>query len=144
MTSYAAPQRDMRFVLHEVLGVDQLTALPGCAEATPDLIDAVIGEGAKLCENVLFPLNRSGDAAGCVYENGVVRTPGGFKAAYDQFVESGWTGIAAAPEFGGQGLPKAVKFVVDEMVCSANLAFGTYPGLSSGAYNSFSGLAAQT
>ena len=132
MTVYRAPQRDMRFVLHELLGVEQLAALPGFEETSPELVDQVIEEGAKLCEDVLFEVNRAGDA-GCVYENGVVRTPDGFKDAYDAFVAGGWTGIAADPEFGGQGLPKTVKCVVDEMVCSANLAFSTYPGLSGGA-----------
>ena len=87
MTTYHAPQRDMRFVLHELLEVEQLSRLPGYEEATADVIDAVIEEGAKFCENVLFPINRTGDEQGCVYENGVVRTPEGFKEAYDRFVE---------------------------------------------------------
>jgi alkylation response protein AidB-like acyl-CoA dehydrogenase len=134
MTTYHAPQRDMRFVLHELLEVEKLAELPGYAEATADVIDAVIEEGAKFCENVLFPINRRGDEEGCVYENGVVRTPTGFKEAYDRFVEGGWTSLAADPAHGGQGLPKAIKLVVDEMVCSANLAFSNYPGLSASAY----------
>ena len=86
MTVYRAPQRDMRFVLHELLEVEQLSRLPGYEEASADVIDAVIEEGAKFCENVLFPINRTGDEQGCVYENGVVRTPEGFKDAYDRFV----------------------------------------------------------
>jgi alkylation response protein AidB-like acyl-CoA dehydrogenase len=134
MTTYRAPQRDMRFVLHELLEVERLSRLPGYEDATADVIDAVIEEGAKLCENVLFPINRAGDEEGCVYENGVVRTPPGLKAAYDRFVEGGWTALGADPAHGGQGLPKAIKLVVDEMVCSANLAFSTYPGLSASAY----------
>ncbi|HEX6111452.1 MAG TPA: acyl-CoA dehydrogenase C-terminal domain-containing protein [Geminicoccaceae bacterium] len=134
MTTYRAPRRDMRFVLHEPLEVEQLSRLPGYEDATADVIDAVIEEGAKFCENVLFPINRAGDEQGCVYENGVVRTPPGFKQAYDRFVEGGWTGLAADPAHGGQGLPKAIKLVVDEMVCSANLAFSNYPGLSASAY----------
>ena len=138
MTTYRAPQRDMRFVLHELLEVEKLAALPGYEDATAELIDQVIEEGAKLCENVLFPINRAGDEAGCVYENGVVRTPAGFKDAYDAFVAGGWTGLAADPDYGGQGLPKTIKFVIDEMVCSANLAFSTYPGLSGGAYHAIS------
>jgi alkylation response protein AidB-like acyl-CoA dehydrogenase len=135
MTVYRAPLRDMRFVLHELLGAEKLAELPGYGDATPDVLDAVLEEGAKLCESVLFPLNRAGDEEGCLLENGVVRTPKGFKDAYDVFVEGGWTGLAADPAHGGQGLPKALKFVVDEMVCSANLSFGIYPGLSGGACN---------
>ena len=138
MTVYRAPQRDMRFVLHELLGIETLAGLKGYEEVSAGLVDQVIEEGAKLCENVLFPINRAGDAAGCVYENGVVRTPDGFKDAYDAFVAGGWTGLAADPEYGGQGLPKTVKCVIDEMVCSANLAFSTYPGLSGGAYHAIS------
>ena len=115
MTTYRAPQRDMRFVLHELLQVERLAELPGYEDASADLIDAVVEEGAKFCENVLFPLNRAGDEEGCVYENGVVRTPAGFKPAYDRFVAGGWMGLAADPAHGGQGLPKAVKLVVDEM-----------------------------
>ena len=133
MTTYSAPLRDMRFVLHELLEVRRLADLPGYEEATPDLIDAVLEEGAKLAENVLFPLNRSGDEEGCVLENGVVRTPEGFKEAYDKFAEGGWTGLAADPKFGGQGLPAVLEVAVDEMVCAANLSFGIYPGLSRGA-----------
>lgn len=135
MTTYTAPQRDMQFVLHEFLEVEQLTELPGYEEATTDVIDAIIEESAKVAEEVLFPLNKSGDQQGCVFENGVVRTPDGFKDAYDQFVQAGWAGLAADPSYGGQGLPKAVRLLVDEMVCSANLSFGMYPGLTAGAYN---------
>ena len=135
MTVYAAPQRDMRFVLHELLEVDRLTELPGCEEATSDVIDAIIEESAKVAETVLFPLNQSGDQEGCHFENGVVRTPKGFKEAYDQFVEAGWSALSADPAYGGQGLPKAVRLLVDEMVCSANLSFGMYPGLTMGFYN---------
>ena len=134
MTTYRAPQRDMRFVLHELLEVEKLSQLPGYEEATADVIDAVVEEGARFCEDMLFPINRTGDEQGCVYENGVVRTPAGFKKAYDRFVEGGWMGLAADPAHGGQGLPKAIKLVMDEMVCSANLAFSNYPGLSASAY----------
>jgi alkylation response protein AidB-like acyl-CoA dehydrogenase len=135
MTVYAAPVRDMRFVLHEVLGIERLTELPGYEEASPDLVDAVLDEGAKIAEQVLFSLNHSGDEEGCTLENGVVRTPAGFKEAYDRFREGGWIGLAADPQYGGQGLPKALRVVVDEMCSSANISFGTYPGLSTGAMN---------
>ena len=133
MQTYRAPLRDMRFVLNELLDVGTLATLPGYEEATPDLIDAVIEEGAKLCENTLLPLNRPADEEGCHYENGVVRTPQGYKEAYRRFVEAGWSGVTVAPEYGGQGLPELVSVVFDEMVCSTNLAFGVYPLLSKGA-----------
>ncbi|MGI9506653.1 MAG: acyl-CoA dehydrogenase N-terminal domain-containing protein, partial [Geminicoccaceae bacterium] len=135
MTVYTAPQRDMRFVLHEFLNVEQLAELPGYEDATADTIDAIIEESAKLAKGLLFPLNQSGDQEGCVFENGVVRTPEGFKEAYDQFTEARWSALSADPAYGGQGLPKAVRLLVDEMVCSANLSFGMYPGLTMGAYN---------
>ena len=135
MQTYRAPRRDMRFVLHELLDVGQLAALPGYEDATPDVIDAVLDEGARLCENVLLPLNRPGDEEGCTYENGVVRTPKGFKEAYRTFAEGGWTSLACDPAYGGQGLPKALNVAFVEMVCSTNLSFGTYPALSAGAYN---------
>jgi alkylation response protein AidB-like acyl-CoA dehydrogenase len=135
MPSYRAPLDDIRFVLHDVHGVAQLADLPGFADATPDLIDTVLTEGAALCEQVLFPLNQSGDAEGCTYEDGTVRTPRGFIDAYRQYAEGGWTGISADPAFGGQGLPEAVRFVFEELQCSANLSFSMYPGLSHGAYS---------
>ncbi|MEM7483486.1 MAG: acyl-CoA dehydrogenase C-terminal domain-containing protein [Acidobacteriota bacterium] len=135
MTVYTAPERDMKFVLHELLEVEKLAALPGYEEATADTIDAIIEEAGKVAEEVLFPLNQPGDREGCVFENGVVRTPEGFKDAYDQFTEAGWSALSADPAYGGQGLPKAVRLLVDEMVCSANLSFGMYPGLTMGAYN---------
>ncbi len=134
MATYAAPLRDIRFVLHEVLDSAALATLPGYEQATPDLIDAVIDEAAKLSEQVLFPLNLSGDAEGCAYENGVVRTPKGFKDAYRQLIDGGWTSLACDPAYGGQGMPMLVSTVFEEMVSSANLAFGMYPGLSHGAY----------
>ena len=133
MQTYSAPLRDMRFVLHELLDSSQLASLPGYEDATPDVIDAVLEEGAKFCENRLLPLNRVGDEEGCSFENGVVRTPSGFKEAYDEFVASGWHSIANNPEYGGQGLPETLSFVFEEMVCSTNLAFGVYPLLSRGA-----------
>ncbi|MCW5746310.1 MAG: acyl-CoA dehydrogenase N-terminal domain-containing protein, partial [Alphaproteobacteria bacterium] len=105
MATYKAPLKDMRFVLREVVDFREISALPPFGEVTPDLVDAILEEAAKLCENVLFPLNRSGDEEGCTYENGVVRTPKGFKEAYRQFVDGGWTNITTDPKFGGQGLP---------------------------------------
>ncbi|GAA0594770.1 acyl-CoA dehydrogenase C-terminal domain-containing protein [Caenispirillum bisanense] len=134
MAVYKAPLRDMRFVFYDLLGSQKVAELPGYQEATPDLVDAVLEEAGKVCENVLFPLNRSGDEEGCHFDNGVVRTPAGFKEAYDTFRDGGWTGMACDPAYGGQGLPNVVNMLVEEMICSANMSFGMYPGLSHGAY----------
>jgi alkylation response protein AidB-like acyl-CoA dehydrogenase len=136
MTVYTAPLDEMRFVLYDVLGADKLlTELPGHEDHGADLINTVLAEAAKFCEEQLLPLNRTGDEEGCSFENGVVRTPKGFKQAYETFAGAGWTGLACRPEDGGQDLPKVVNLMVEEMVCSTNLSFGTYPGLSLGAYN---------
>ncbi len=138
MPSYQAPLRDMRFCLYDLFDGEDLTSLPGYEDFSRDLIDPVLDEAAKLCEEVLHPINRSGDEEGCTFENGVVRTPKGFKEAYDLFRDGGWTSIACDPAYGGQGLPAVVNTLVEEMICSANLSFGMYPGLSHGAYVSLS------
>ena len=134
MPSYKAPIDDIRFVLEDVLGVERVSMLPGYEDATPDLLTQVLEELAKFAENELQPLNRSGDEEGCTFENGVVRTPKGFKAAYDRYREAGWTAVSADPDYGGQGLPQVVNFVMSEILSSANMSFGMYPGLSHGAY----------
>ncbi len=134
MATYKAPLRDMQFVMYDLLQVDRIPDMRGWESAAPDLVTAVLAEAGKLCEEVLFPLNRSGDEEGCVYENGVVRTPKGFKEAYKAFTEGGWTSIAAQEKYGGQELPHFVSTAVEEMICSANMSFGMYPGLSAGAY----------
>lgn len=134
MPVYTAPMENIKFVLHEVLGAEQLSEIPGYEDATSDLTEQILEEGAKLCQEVLFPINMSGDEEGCVLENGVVRTPKGFKEAYDMFAEGGWCGVSADPEYGGMGLPMLVNTVMQEMICSANFSFGMYPGLSQGAY----------
>ena len=134
MTAYTAPIRDMRFVMEAIGELDDLRSLPGYDEVTAELVDAVLAEAARLCESVLHPINRVGDTEGCRYENGVVRTPAGFKEAYQQFAQGGWCGLAADPAFGGQGLPEIVDALVTEMLCASNLSFSMYPGLSHGAY----------
>ena len=112
MAKYEAPLRDMQFVLHEVLGVEAgFSVLPGQDETSAELINAVLEQAAKLCEEVLQPLNRTGDEHGCVYENGVVRTPPGFKEAYQAFTEGGWASLACETEYGGQGLPKTINLL---------------------------------
>jgi alkylation response protein AidB-like acyl-CoA dehydrogenase len=138
MPSYAAPLRDMRFVINELADPARWRSLPGCEDFSSDAVDAIIEEAAKFCGEVLFPLNRSGDEEGCTIENGVVRTPDGFKDAYKQFVEGGWPALGCDPAYGGQGLPKTVGILFEEMMCSANMSFGMYPGLSHGAYSALS------
>ena len=133
MPEYHAPIDDIQFILTQVLDVDQLAKLPGYEEATPDVIAAVIEEGGKFCEQVLAPLNQTGDAQGCTYADGRVSTPDGFRQAYRQYCEAGWPAMTAAPEHGGQGLPHLTRFVLDEMLCSSNLSFSMYPELSHGA-----------
>ena len=134
MPIYRAPLRDMQFVLHELYDSRDIAALPGCAEFTPELLDSVLEEAGSFAEDILFPTNQPGDLAGCCLENGVVRTPQGVREAYNAFRDGGWTAMAGAPEFGGQGMPVAASMLVEEMLNSANLAFGLYPGLSHGAY----------
>ena len=134
MTSYSAPLRDMRFVYNELFESSDITALPGYEDATPDLVDAVLEEAAKICQNELFPLNRTGDEEGCQWDNGKVTTPTGFREAYGKYVEGGWNGLACSPEHGGQGMPGALNILIEEMMCSSNMAFGTYAGLTRGAY----------
>jgi alkylation response protein AidB-like acyl-CoA dehydrogenase len=133
MQVYNAPLRDMRFVLHELHDSAGLVETIGQPEVTAELIDSILEEAAKFATEVLLPINASGDEEGCKLENGVVRTPKGFKAAYDQFRESGWGALASDPEYGGQGLPAMLGKMVEEMQCSANLSFGLYPGLTHGA-----------
>ena len=134
MPSYSPPIENIKFILHDVLNAEQLTALKGYEEVSADLMDQIIEEGGKICEEVLFPLNQSGDQEGCHYENGVVRTPKGFKEAYDTFAEGGWCGLSSDPEYGGMGMPVLLNTVMQEMICSSNMSFGMYPGLSQGCY----------
>jgi alkylation response protein AidB-like acyl-CoA dehydrogenase len=123
----------MRFTLHELHGTESLRGIARFAEFTPELYDSVLREAARFCAEVLLPLNASGDAEGCRLENGVVRTPAGFRAAYAQFCEAGWAGLAADPKWGGQGLPEALNKLVEEMLCAANISFSLYVGLTQAA-----------
>jgi alkylation response protein AidB-like acyl-CoA dehydrogenase len=133
MQTYTAPLRDMRFVMHEINDSAALAKLPGLEEVTPELLDTILEEAAKFIGSVLKPLNVSGDAEGCHYADGVVRTPQGFKEAYRAFIEGGWGALASDPKYGGQGLPESVSKLVEEMICACSLSFGLYPGLSHGA-----------
>jgi butyryl-CoA dehydrogenase len=136
MVTYKAPLDDIRFVLHELLDYEAMIAvLPGYEEATRDAVDAVLDEAARFCETELLPLNGPGDAEGCTFENGAVRTPRGFKDAYRAFIKAGWTGLACDPKYGGQGLPNVLQLALEEIICSTNLSFGIYPGLSHAGYH---------
>ncbi|MEJ2460989.1 MAG: acyl-CoA dehydrogenase C-terminal domain-containing protein [Candidatus Thiodiazotropha sp.] len=135
MAEYQPPLRDYQFIYNELLDPKRIQALPGCEEFDSELVHSVLEEAGRLCSEVLFPLNRTGDEEGCQFKDGEVLTPAGFKQAYTQFAEDGWSGIACDPEHGGQGLPNAVTLLVEEMTCAANLSFALYPGLSHGAYN---------
>jgi alkylation response protein AidB-like acyl-CoA dehydrogenase len=137
MGQYVAPLRDMRFVLHELLNVqEELKQLPRHAEVDADIINQVLEEGGKFASEVVFPLNHSGDREGCRLdkETHTVQTPAGFKEAYKQYVDAGWPSLSCDPEFGGQGLPLVLNNSFYEMLNSANQAWTMYPGLSHGAY----------
>lgn len=134
MNHYKAPLEDMYFVLYEILKAGNIANIEQFEDATEDMQRAVLEEAAKLAENVLQPINASGDREGCQYdpETKAVTTPAGFKEAYQTYQQGGWSALASPVEHGGQGLPHFLKVVVDEMCCSTNLSFGMYPGLSHG------------
>ncbi|MDR1994844.1 acyl-CoA dehydrogenase [Azonexus sp.] len=136
MSEYTAPLNDIRFVMQELAGLKQVVSLPGCQEATPDLVDAILEEAAKFAGAVLSPLNRVGDTNGAKWKDKVVTTTPGFKEAYRQFVDNGWNGIGCDPEFGGQGLPRLLSAAVSEMWKAANHAFSLCPMLTQGAIES--------
>jgi alkylation response protein AidB-like acyl-CoA dehydrogenase len=131
--TYLAPLRDMQFVLTELAGLDQIATLPGCEEAVPDVVNAILAEAGKFASGVLAPLNRVGDREGAVWQDNSVSMPAGFCDAYRQFIENGWNGLDCNPEFGGQGLPRLVSAAVREMWKSANQAFSLCHLLTSGA-----------
>ncbi|MBK9987684.1 MAG: acyl-CoA dehydrogenase C-terminal domain-containing protein [Betaproteobacteria bacterium] len=136
MTQYKAPLRDMRFLMNEVLDYPaHYASLPNGKDADPEMVDAILDGAAQLCEDVLAPLNHSGDIEGCHFDNGAVTTPKGFKEAYRQFVEGGWQGLSFPTEFGGQGLPMSLNLLKSEMMGTANWSFAMYPGLSVGCMN---------
>ncbi|HSS07592.1 MAG TPA: acyl-CoA dehydrogenase family protein, partial [Rhodanobacteraceae bacterium] len=136
MARYSAPLADLRFALYDVLDVESLfQRLPGCEAATRDVIDAVLDEAAKFTEQVLAPLNQIGDQEGCHFDAAAasVKAPAGFKKAYEQYVENGWSGLTSPAAFGGQAMPQVLGCAVKEMLDSANLSWGNYPLLSHGA-----------
>ncbi|MBI1943204.1 MAG: acyl-CoA dehydrogenase [Betaproteobacteria bacterium] len=133
MSSYAAPLKDLRFVLNELAGLSEVAKLPGCEEATPDTVDAILEEASKFASEVLDPLNHSGDEEGSNWSGGEVTTPKGFKQAYRQYAEGGWAALPFGAEWGGQGLPKLVATAVEEMLTSSNMSFSLCPLLTQGA-----------
>ena len=133
MSEYLAPLKEMRFVMQELADLDQVVSLPGCEEASPDVVDAILEEAARFSGEVLSPLNRVGDRDGAKWKDTVVTTSPGFKEAYRQFVDNGWNGLGCDPEFGGQGLPKLLSTAVSEMWKAANHAFSLCPMLTQGA-----------
>lgn len=135
MPRYDAPVRDMQFIMHDVLSIQNYSNLPGFSEASPDIVDQILEEGGKFAKEVLFPLNKIGDEQGCIRNSDAsVKTPDGFPDAYRQLVENGWPLLSAPEEMGGQGLPHIINTAWNEMVSSANMAFGMYPGLTHGAF----------
>ncbi|WP_128292114.1 acyl-CoA dehydrogenase C-terminal domain-containing protein [Afifella aestuarii] len=134
MPTYSAPVRDTLFVLNDVLGIGRLSNLPGFADASGEVMEAVLEEGGKFCREVLAPLNQVGDREGCTrHDDGRVTTPSGFKDAYRLYADGGWVGLAADPDYGGQGLPFVIATAVGEFQASANMAWSMYPGLAQGA-----------
>ncbi|MGB3811262.1 MAG: acyl-CoA dehydrogenase C-terminal domain-containing protein [Parvibaculum sp.] len=133
MPSYKAPVEDFLFLFHELLEIEKRTDLPGFAELTPDMTSAILEGGAKFCEEVLQPLNQSGDEEGCHLENGVVRVPKGFKEAFKAYADGGWNKLGVAEELGGANLPSVITFAFSEMGSSSNQAFAMYPGLTGAA-----------
>jgi len=133
MPEYTAPVRDMRFVLHELLNVDEHYQQLGLEEVNAELIDAFLEEGSRFASNELAPINRSGDEEGCKFDNGVVTTPTGFKEAYQKYVEGGWPSLGGDVNYGGQGLPSTAGIAISEMIGTANWSWSMYPGLSDGA-----------
>jgi len=134
MTIYNVPLDDFRFLFHEFLDLEACRTLDSMAEATPDLIDAVLEEFARLAEDVLQPLNEVGDREGCQYNEGEVNMPSGFAEAWSTYREGGWLGLTCDPDYGGQGLPNFIGLALTEMINSANPSFSAYPALTHGAY----------
>jgi butyryl-CoA dehydrogenase len=143
MPIYKAPVRDMLFAYYELHDGESIGRLPGYEEMDRETLEAILEEAGRFVSERLLPINRSGDEAGCSWRDGRVSTPEGFKEAYNDFIEAGWNSIAFDPEYGGQGLPKSLHMLVDEMICACNLSFSLYPGLTNGAWTALESYADQ-
>ena len=135
MTTYTAPVDDMMFLYEKLRNDKSYNEIDKYKDVTPDLVKNILEEAAKINENIILPLAKSGDENPTVLENGIVRTPPGYKEAYQKYIEDGWTSLSCDPKYGGQGMPKTVSAFFDEMLSSASLSFKLYSELSIGAYN---------
>ena len=136
MIQFKAPLQDINFLINDVFDFQShYKDIPGGDEATPDMVDAILGEAARFSEEVLSPLYQVGDKEGCKFEDGKVTTPPGFKEAYQQYMEGGWQGMTSPVDYGGQGLPQSLGLIKSELIGTANWVWGMYPGLSQGAMN---------
>lgn len=135
MATFKAPIDDIKYLIDEFLDTSELMEVPAVSDMTADLTDAIFEEAAKVSEKLLFPLNRTGDEEGCLYQDGAVKTPNGFKEAYQEVVNAGWGNLICKAKYGGQGLPHYIANAVDEMIISSNMSFSMYIGLTIGAYN---------
>ncbi|RLA00665.1 MAG: acyl-CoA dehydrogenase, partial [Gammaproteobacteria bacterium] len=143
MAIYNPPLRDMDFIYYEINDGSKIQQLAGYEDIDRETMSAVLEEAGKFTKEVLLPISREGDEQGCQFNDGVVTTPDGFKEAYQGFIEAGWNSIALNPEYGGQGLPKSLHMLVDEMLCATNISFSLYPGLTNGAWNSIEAYASE-
>lgn len=135
MPQYSAPLQTVQFLLHDVIGMARLTALPQYAEVNRELADAILEAAGTFMAEEIFPLNVGSDTVGCKWDNGVVTAPPGFKEAYQKYTEMGWSGLSAPTQYGGQGLPTVLNTLVGEFLAASNLSFSLYPGLTQGAIN---------
>jgi alkylation response protein AidB-like acyl-CoA dehydrogenase len=134
--AYTAPLRDLTFILKDVLDIDRYSNVPGFADASFDLVQQILEEGARFAEGVIAPINHTGDAEGCIWNpDGTVKTPTGWKDAYKQMVAAGWPALSSDPKYGGQGMPSVVAMAFGQMTAAASAAFSMYPGLTHGVYS---------
>lgn len=143
MATYNAPVSDIQFVLNDVLNINQLTKFDKFQDATPDMVESILYEAKKFCENELAPMRQANDEQGCVHNGSTVIYPDGVEERYKAYSEAGWMGLASDPEWGGQGLPYTLSKAVEEMVCGANVSFALVPGLTGGAFEAIEASASQ-